>query len=74
MEVTESFWMFVVVSVLSFLGALLGIMYKSKCSNVDVCCGLLRVQRNVDIEMQEENHRVTDEHKDQTMHSLASAL
>lgn len=54
MNLTESFWMFLIVSTLSLIGALFRIMYKSKCADVDICCGILHVRRNVDIEQQED--------------------
>lgn len=57
---TESFWMYATTAILSFLGVVIGVMYKSKCSEVRVCCGALEFQRNVDIEFREDEHAMNN--------------
>ena len=33
----------------------LRLCFKSKCSDVDLCCGLFKIKRNIELEMQIEN-------------------
>lgn len=55
--------MYATTAILSFLGVVIGVMYKSKCSEVSVCFGALQFQRNVDIELREdEQQRSAAEH------------
>ena len=49
---TESFWSFVIVSGSGFLLALIKMMYKSKCSQIDLCC--IKITRNVEVEARED--------------------
>ncbi len=37
----------------AFVLAIIGLLYKSKCKNVK-CCGICEIQRDVDIELQED--------------------
>lgn len=53
---TESFWMYIATALLSFCGVLIGVMYKSKCSEVSVCCGAVQFRRNVDVELRGDEH------------------
>ena len=38
-------------------GMIIKLCYKSKCSDIDLCCGIIKVKRNVNIEteIQESN-------------------
>ena len=31
-------------------GMIIKLCYKSKCSNINICCGLINIERNVEIE------------------------
>ena len=40
----------IISSVCAFLLMCTRVLYKSKCKKIDLCCGLIIVDRNVDIE------------------------
>lgn len=53
---TEGFWMFFITTVVTFSGILLGVLYKSKCSDCSFSLAEgLRFHRVVEIEMQEDH-------------------
>jgi hypothetical protein len=54
MELTESFYNGLYVFLGGWVLAVLAVAYKSKCSNVNVCWGMLEIERDVDIELQED--------------------
>ena len=44
---------------------------KSKCENFSVCCGLINVQRRVDLEVQEEMKQMEiEEHKQESKNNV----
>ena len=48
----------VIAIITLFLGAVSMISklcFKSKCSNIDLCCGIISIKRNVEIEIDTEN-------------------
>ena len=51
MELTESFWNGLYVFLGGWILAVITVMYKSKCDQMNLCCGLIVVHRNVDVEM-----------------------
>jgi len=48
------FWLSVGSIVIGFLGIVIKYCLKSKCENVNCCCGLISVRRNVQLEHDEE--------------------
>jgi hypothetical protein len=60
---TETFYMFVLTSVIGFIIAMTKMCYKSKCKEVDLCC--LKIVRDTNIEEKElefeMNHNTTEE-------------
>jgi hypothetical protein len=54
-----------------FMTAALGYCLKSKCENFSVCCGLINVQRRVDLEVQEEMKQMEiEEHKQESKNNV----
>lgn len=51
-EMSEVFWTFFITSLIGFLLAVGKLCYKSKCSQIDLCC--LKITRNVDAEVKED--------------------
>ena len=49
---SETFWMFVITSTIGCCLGAIKILYKSKCSSVDMCC--IKVVRDVAIEKEED--------------------
>ena len=41
----------------------LRLCFKSKCSDVDLCCGLFKIKRNIELEMQIENKELQNQIK-----------
>jgi hypothetical protein len=58
MELTESFYNGLYVFLGGWVLAVLAVAYKSKCSNVNVCWGMLKIERDVEIELQEDLRQV----------------
>jgi hypothetical protein len=54
MELTESFYNGLYVFLGGWVLAIFAVAYKSKCSNVNVCWGMLQIERDVEIELQED--------------------
>ena len=54
MELTESFYNGLYVFLGGWILAVLAVAYKSKCSNVNVCWGMITIERDVQIELQED--------------------
>ena len=51
-EMSEVFWAAFLSTMVGFLLALGKICYKSKCSQIDICC--IKVTRNIDAEVKED--------------------
>jgi len=60
---TETFYMFVITSVIGFVIAMTKMCYKSKCSEVDLCC--IKIIRDTNTEEKELefeiNHNIKEE-------------
>ena len=60
---TETFYMFVITSVIGFIIAMTKMCYKSKCKEVDLCC--LKIVRDTNLEEKELefeiNHNITED-------------
>ena len=54
------FFLSLATTILTFCGVAFGYCYKSKCKECSICFGIVRVQRDVEIEFKED----TAEHKD----------
>jgi hypothetical protein len=51
-EMSEVFWTFFITSLIGLILALGKICYKSKCSEINLCC--IKITRNVDAEVKED--------------------
>ena len=51
-EMSEVFWTFFITSLIGLILAIGKICYKSKCSQIDLCC--IKITRNVDAELKED--------------------
>ena len=49
---SEIYWSFFTTSVITCLLGMIKMMYKSKCSSVDICC--MKIVRDVSIEQNED--------------------
>jgi hypothetical protein len=58
MELTESFYNGLYVFLGGWILAVLAVAYKSKCSNVNVCWGMLKIERDVEVELQEDLRQI----------------
>lgn len=54
MEMSEAFWGGLYTFTGGFILAVLAIAYKSKCDKIVLCWGMVDINRNVDIELQED--------------------
>lgn len=53
---TEMFWMFLITTMVTFLGLLIGALYKSKCTTFSFSLtNGIQFQRAVDVEQQEDH-------------------
>jgi hypothetical protein len=52
LEMSEVFWTFFITSIIGLLLAMGKICYKSKCSQIDICC--IKITRNIDAEVKED--------------------
>lgn len=69
-EMSEVFWTFFITSLIGLILAIGKICYKSKCSQIDLCC--IKITRNVDAEVKEDlelgtSSKDTDESKKNTV-------
>jgi len=65
-EMSEVFWTFFITSLIGLILALGKICYKSKCSEINLCC--IKITRNIDAEVKEDielgsSSKDTDEKK-----------
>jgi len=51
-ELSEMFWTFFITSIAGFILALGKMCYKSKCTQIDLCC--IKITRNIDAEVKED--------------------
>ena len=61
---TEMFWMFLITSSSAFLLAVLKMCYKSKCSELNLCC--LKIKRDVNVEEKEMEFISTHKQEEET--------
>ena len=51
---SEIFWSSFYIFGGGFLLTLAGLCYRSKCEDVNLCCGLIKFSRNINVEMRED--------------------
>ena len=51
-ELSEMFWTFFITSIAGFILALGKMCYKSKCTQIDLCC--IKITRNIEAEVKED--------------------
>lgn len=69
MTMSEVFYTFLITSVIGLILAIGKICYKSKCSQIDICC--IKVTRNIEAEVREdlelgESQKTSEESQVQT--------
>jgi hypothetical protein len=69
-EMSEVFWSFFITSIIGLILAVGKLCYKSKCSEINLCC--IRVVRNIEIEAKEdlelgESKKTSEESKKETI-------
>ena len=52
----------------------LRLCFKSKCSDVDLCCGLCKIKRNIELEMQIENKELESHDKTKSNKDLNNVV
>ena len=52
----------------------LRLCFKSKCSDVDLCCGLFKIKRNIELEMQIENKELESPDKSKSNKDLNNVV
>ena len=52
----------------------LRLCFKSKCSDVDLCCGLFKIHRNIELEMQIENKELESHDKTKSNKDLNNVV
>jgi hypothetical protein len=65
-DLTETFWVAFVGTIIGFLGLTLKMCLKSKCDNVEVCC--IKIHRNVEIEQELDELELTRNPADNSNH------
>jgi hypothetical protein len=53
-----TFWLSLTGILAGMMGLVITAINKSKCSNVDCCCGMIRCIREVDLEVELEEHKI----------------
>ena len=53
---------FIIASVSAFGGALLKLLYDSKCKNVNICFGCVEIERDIEHEVEIEEGRANNNH------------
>ena len=61
MGFSEIFWTGFVTTSSAIVLACLGACYKSKCSRISLCCGLITLKRDVSIELQEDKKQMDND-------------
>ena len=69
-EMSEVFWAAFVSAMVGFILALGKLCYKSKCSQIDICC--IKITRNIDLEVKNDielgdSQKVNEESKKETI-------
>jgi len=57
---SEVFWAGFLSTMSGVTLACFGLLYKSKCSDISCCCGLIRIHRNISSEVLEDMARNTE--------------
>ena len=52
----------------------LRLCFKSKCSDVDLCCGLFKIHRNIELEVQIENKELESHDKSKSNKDLNNVV
>ena len=52
----------------------LRLCFKSKCSDVDLCCGLFKIKRNIELEVQIENKELESHDKTKSNKDINSIV
>ena len=52
----------------------LRLCFKSKCSDVDLCCGLFKIKRNIELEIQIENKELESHDKTKSNKDLNNVV
>ena len=60
----DIFFISIGTTVFMFLGVLVKYGFRSKCDNVEICCGLLKIHRRVELESSSDDEAAAGEHKD----------
>jgi hypothetical protein len=53
-----TFWLSLAGVFAGIIGVVIGVVNKSKCKNVDCCCGIFKCVRDTDAEVEIEEHRI----------------
>lgn len=56
----DVFFISIGTTVFIFLGTLVKYAFKSKCDNIELCCGLLKVHRRVELESSDDDEEKKD--------------
>jgi hypothetical protein len=54
----STFWLSITTLIVSFLSGAIIFCLKSKCKDCNICFGLIRVSRDVELEVEEEKHEI----------------
>jgi len=52
----DVFFISIATLTFSFLGVVIKSMLASKCDNVNICCGLIKIHRAVELEVDQQQH------------------
>ena len=63
-ELTETFWVAFVGTIIGFLGLSLKMALKSKCDSIECLC--LKIHRNIDAEIDEEKYEIEHQVSNET--------
>lgn len=58
MELSETFWAGFYTFTGGFILAVFAVAYKSKCDKIVLCWGMVNINRNVEIELQEDLRQI----------------
>jgi hypothetical protein len=62
-ELSELFYSNLVIGFSGLILALGALFYRSKCDKVSICCGLIRIHRNIESEIENDRtHELPDTH------------
>jgi hypothetical protein len=63
-ELTETFWVAFVGTIIGFLGLSLKMALKSKCDSIECLC--LKIHRNIEAELDEEKYEIEHQLSNET--------